>query len=152
MSDEKNSLPSQFQIFRSKSALRIQLDKPDREDQKYKVGCLYLQAAPAREDATKNDRGYLWESSKISVKLGVNDITSILYNLRLGQGCDLFHSFGDSEKSIKFQPKEGGGYFLNLEERVNKDKNNIMVPISQEEIEALVTMLTFALPLIHNWL
>lgn len=148
----ENTHPSQFQIFKSKSALRIQLDKPNREDQRYKVGCLYIQAAPARADATKDDRGYMWESDKISAKLGVNDITKLLYSLKLGNDCDLFHSFGNSEKSIKFNPKSGGGYFLNLEERVDGTKSNITVPLSQEEVEAFITMLTFSLPLVHNWL
>lgn len=40
-----NDVPSQFQIFKKRSAMRIQLAK---SEQRFKTGCLFLQVAPAK--------------------------------------------------------------------------------------------------------
>lgn len=148
---ERNTQPSQFQIFKNKSALRIQLDKPDRIDQKYKVGCLYLQAAPSK-GAVGSESGYDWEDKKISVKIGVNDIAKIIDGISTGINIDLMHTFNDDRKVIKFSVKDGGGYFLNIEQTSAGNKTSVSVPMSSEEVRSLMTMLNFALPLIHNWI
>lgn len=147
-----NTTPTQYHIFKGKSALRIQIEKPTKADQKYKVGCLYLQAAPFKAEVNGN-KTYDWEGKKISVKFGINDLTQINHALKYGEGCEVFHSFGNSNKVIKLEPKEGGGYFISITETVKEanTKNSISVPISAEETSTLATLITFAIPLIHNW-
>lgn len=151
--NERNTKPSQFQIFKGKSAMRLQLDKPERADQVYQIGCLYLQAAPAKPGATGENRSFDWEDKKISAKLGINDITKLVHGLANGENVDLFHEFNGDTKSIKFQiNNEKGGYFLNLEQKSQRNGDQkIMVPISSEETTVLVIMLRAVLPLIHNW-
>ena len=148
---ERNTQPSQFQIFKKKSAMRVQLDKPDRPDQKYKVGCLYLQAAPSKGEVG-SESGYAWDESKISVKIGVNDISKILDGISTGKNIDLMHTFNEDRKVIKFSVKDGGGYFLNIEQISGGTKTGVSVPLSSEEVRSFATMLNFAMPLIHNWL
>lgn len=146
-----NAKPSQFQIFKGKSAMRIQLDIPNRKDQEFKVGCLFLQAAPVK--AGGRDDGYDWENKKISVKIGVNDISAMLYGLRNRRNVELFHEFGGDTKAVKFQVKDDGtGYFMNLDHSAKDgSKNKVMVPLTPEETDALIVMLQYALPKIHNW-
>jgi hypothetical protein len=146
-----NTQPSQFQIFKKKSALRIQLDKPDRADQKYKIGCLYLQVAPSKGEVGSQS-GYDWEDRKISVKIGVNDISKIIDGVSRGANVDLMHTFNDDTKVIRFSVKDGGGYFLNIDQTSKGNKTSVAVPLSGEEIRSFMTMLSFALPLIHNWI
>lgn len=145
-----NAKCSQFQIFKGKSAMRVQLDIPNRSTQEYKVGCLYLQVAPAIEGP---DRGYDWENKKISVKIGVNDISKIIYGLRTGGNVDLFHEFQGDTKTIKMNPNtQRGGYFLSIEQvSTTTGKRSISVPLSSDETTAFVIMMEAALPLIHNW-
>lgn len=148
---EVNEMPSQFRVFKKRSAMRLQLDKPSRPDQKYDVGCLYMQAAPAN-GGNGTENGYAWEDSKISVKIGFNDISSIIHGMKLNQEVSLYHTFNEDTKVIKFTPKEGGGYFLSIEHTRGSDKNSVSVPLSEEEIGSFMTMLSFSLPLIHNWM
>lgn len=153
MSEEEglNIYPSQFRIFKKRSAMRLQLDKPNRAGQKYDVGCLYLQAAPAR-GGNGTENGYEWEDKKISVKLGFNDLSEIIHGIKYGTEVSLYHTFNDDTKTIKFSPKDGGGFFLNIEHTSNGEKNSVAVPLSDQEVGSLATMLSFALPLIHNWI
>jgi hypothetical protein len=149
--NDVNTMPSQFRVFKKRSAMRLQLDKPSRADQKYDVGCLYLQAAPAN-GGNGTENGYAWEESKISVKVGFNDISAILHGIKMGKEVNLYHTFNEDSKVIKFTPKEGGGYFLSIEQTRNGEKNSVSVPLSDEEIGSFATMLSFSLPLIHNWI
>lgn len=146
-----NGKTSQFQIFKKKSAMRIQLDKPDRKDQEFKIGCLYLQAAPAKSE--NKDDGFDWEDKKISVKIGVNDITAILHGFKTGEGSKMFHEFNGDTKTIAFNPnRERGGYFLQLEHSTKEGaKNRIAIPLTSAESYSLEVMLNYALPKIHNW-
>lgn len=151
--DVVNTKPSQFQIFKGSSAMRMQLDKPTRSDQVFKVGCIYLQAAPANPGPKGQMNGYDWENKKISVKIGVNDISKLLDGLRRGAEVSLFHKFNDDSKSIVFSPNEQrGGFWLNLEHKTaNGNTSKVSVPLATEEVTAFLTMLQFSLPLIHNW-
>ncbi len=144
-----NVKPSQFQIFKGKSAMRVQLDRPTREGSEHKVGCLFLQVAPSKPG--NGQTGYEWENKKISVKIGVNDITSMIHGLRTNQNVDLFHEFGGDTKNIKFDVNTSrGGYFLNLEQK-GTTENKVTVSLTAAEITAFIIMLQAALPLIHNW-
>lgn len=146
---EANGTPTQYHIFKGKSALRLQIEKPK---ERYKVGCLYLQAAPFKEVANGNNT-YDWDKKKISVKFGINDLTNINHALKNGEGCEAFHEFNGNRKIIKFEPKDNGGYFINVTETLKEGaKNSISVPISAEEASTIATLVTFAIPLIHNWL
>ncbi len=149
----RNTKPSQFQIFKGRSAMRLQLDVPRRVEQQFNVGCLYLQVAPVKEGATKNNRTFDWENRKISSKINVSDISQILYALKTMGEVNLFHEFNGDTKTISFTPKSNpDGYFLTVEHRTSKgDVNKISVPLSMEEVTALAIMLQAALPKIHNW-
>lgn len=146
----ENTKPSQFQIFKGKSAMRVQLDKPKRNDQEYKVGCLYLQAAPSKPG--NGQTGYDWQDKKVSVKIGVNDISAIVHGLRMNQNVGLFHEFGGDTKRIDFNVNEQrGGYFLSIAQDGQSGQSKVNVPLSQEEVTSFIIMLQAALPLIHNW-
>lgn len=141
--NNNNIKPAQFQVFKGKAAIRFQLAKPEED---YKVGCLFMQIAPAK-GSRGSESGYDWEN-KISVKLGVNDVSTVKYSLSRGLEADLFHTFRDDKKTIKFSPKDDGGYFVN----VSQNGNGHNVVLSAEEVDSLVTLLTFTLPSIHNWI
>jgi len=144
-----NDYPSQFRIFKKSCALRLQIDKPVK---KYGIGCIFLQAAPSNDGDGVNN-GYAWDKKKISVKLGFNDISSIVYGLKTGKNVDLFHTYNEESKTIKFSPKTGGGFFINIEHLINGEKvGSLSVPLSDEEVGSMFTMLNFSLPLIHNWI
>jgi hypothetical protein len=142
--------PTQYQIFKGNSAARFQIEKP-RE--LYKVGCLYLQTAPSKGKVEGNNT-YDWENKKISVKFGINDISVIYHKLKNNEDVELFHDFGEHQKIVKFQAKEGGGYFLNVTEVVKSSKvrNSVNVPISAEETSTLTALAFWAIPLVHNWM
>lgn len=146
-----NAKPSQFQIFKGKSAMRVQLDVPNRSEQEYKIGCLYLQAAPAR--GSERSAGYDWENGKISVKIGVNDISEIVYKIKRREAVSLFHEFNGDTKAITFSINEQrGGYFLGIQQKsVSQGDAQITVPLTPAETDAFVAMLEYALPKIHNW-
>lgn len=146
-----NAKPSQFQVFKGKSAMRVQLDKPNRDEQEYKVGCLYLQAAPSKPGG--RNAGYDWEGKKVSVKIGVNDITEVIYRIKRRENVNLFHEFGGDTKTIRFDlNEERGGYFLGIEQKSTKaGDNKVSVPLTPQETDALLIMLEYALPKIHNW-
>lgn len=149
--ETENTYPSQFRIFKKRSAMRLQLDKPNRAGQKYEVGCIFLQVAPAKDgDGVKN--GYEWEHNKISVKLGFNDISSIIHGIKCGTEVSLYHTFNDDSKRIMMSPKDGGGFFINIEQNSKGVKSSVAVPLSDQEVGSFMTMLSFALPLIHNWI
>ena len=138
-----------YQIFKKSAAARFTLEKPKEE---FKVGCIYMQVAPSKGKVDDNNT-YDWENKKISVKFGINDISKLNYNVSVGLETELFHDFNDSQKMVKFTPKEGGGFFLQVTE-VNKSagtKQTISVPISQEEASTLASLFFHAIPLIHNW-
>jgi hypothetical protein len=144
-----NVKPSQFQIFKGKSAMRVQLDRPTRVGFEHKVGCLFMQVAPAKPGTGQT--GYEWESKKISIKLGANDITSMIHGLRNGQPVELFHEFNDDIKTVRFSVNsERGGYFLGVEQKGTSELK-VSVPLSGAEVTAFTIMLQAALPLIHNW-
>lgn len=142
--------PTQYQIFKKTAAARLQLEKPREQ---YKVGCLYLQAAPSKGEVNGNNT-YDWENKKINVKFGINDIATIYHKMKNGENIKLFHDFGESQKIVEFNTKEGGGYFLSVTEitKANKAQNKVNVPISPEEASTLTSLLFWAIPLVHNWL
>lgn len=145
-----NVKPTQYQIFKGKAAARFQIEKPKEQ---YKVGCLYLQIAPSKGEVNGNNT-YDWENKKVSVKFGINDISKIYHQMKCNEKIDLFHDFGDSTKGIKFEPKDTGGYFLNVQETNKKTglKNAVNIAISAEETSTLTALLFWAIPLVHNWM
>lgn len=152
MESEINTLPSQYQIFKGKSAMRIQLSKPVRLDQKFQVGCLFMQLAPSKPGSGQT--GYKWETDKISAKIGVNDITSIVHGLRNHEEVNLFHKFNGNSKTIKFDKNQSkrGSYFVSINEsKEDGTKNSIAISLSPSEATAFTLMLESSLPLIHNW-
>ena len=148
----KNTTPSQFTVFKGKSALRMQLQKPEKQEEKYKTGCVFLQVAPLKE-VRGDTRIFNWEDGKISIKLGVNDLSNIIYGLRYGEDVKLFHEFGGDTKSIEIvRNVERGGYFFSVSSKSKDGKSDkISVPISSQETVAMLVMFEAALPLIHNW-
>lgn len=144
-------MPSQFSIFKGKSAMRMQLQKPEAIEDKFKIGCIILQIAPFKEE--KNGvRIFAWEEQKVTVKLGINDLTQLVYAIDSGGETKLFHQFNDTTKSIEFKLNGDKGWFLSVAQS-GKDgaKQNISIPISREEGYTIGVMLKAALPLIHNW-
>jgi len=150
-SDDLNKFPSQYRVFKKRSALRIQLDKPVKASQKYDVGCLYMQIAPAK-NGNGVENGYAWVDEKISVKIGITDISQIIHAIKTGTEASLYHTYEGEVKTIKFSPKDGGGYFLNVEHTSGDNKNIISMPLDEAEVGTMMTMFSFALPLIHNWI
>lgn len=148
---DKNTMPSQFSIFKGKSALRMQLQKPEAIEDKFKIGCIILQMAPFKEERS-GVRIFAWEEQKVTVKLGVNDLTQFIYAIDAGGEAKLFHQYNETTKSIEFKLNGDKGWFLSVAQSAKDGaKQNISIPISREEGYALGIMLRAALPLIHNW-
>ncbi len=129
----------------------MQLQKPEALEEKFKIGCIFLQIAPFKEEKN-GTRIFAWEEQKISVKLGVNDLTQLIYAVDSGGEAKLFHQFNESSKSIEMKLNGDKGWFFSVAQS-NKDgtKANLSIPISREEGYAFGIMLKTALPLIHNW-
>lgn len=145
-----NRTPAQWTVFKGQSAMRLQLQKNETLDDKYKTGCVSLQIAPFKEKRGET-RIYNWEEKKISCKLGVNDITTIIYALRFGQEVKLYHEFNGVSKSINMNLNtEKGGYFLSVQQN-GENAQKLNVPLSSQETYGMLVMLEAALPLIHNW-
>lgn len=148
---EKNTLPSQFSIFKGKSAMRMQLQTPRSIEDKYKVGCVILQLAPFKEEKN-GTRIFAWEDLKLTVKIGVNDLTKIIYAIDSGGEVELFHEFNGTNKTIKLKLNGDKGWFLSvLQNSQDGSKQNISIPITTDEGYAIGIMLKHALPIIHNW-
>ncbi|MBP7966692.1 hypothetical protein KAZ66_00320 [Candidatus Woesebacteria bacterium] len=148
---DKNTMPSQFSIFKGKSAMRMQLQKPEAIEEKFKIGCIFLQIAPYKEERN-GTRIFSWEDLKISIKLGVNDLTQLVYAIDSGGEAKLFHQFNDISKSIELKINGDKGWFFSVAQSAKDGtKSNLSIPISREEGYAIGIMLKAALPLIHNW-
>lgn len=92
-----------FSLFKSKVAFRLSIETPTEP---FKVGSLNVQMAPLKEK--RNDVNiYDWETKKVSIKIGVNDILKFIKSFADGSSVELFHKFGDSTKTIKMVPKSG---------------------------------------------
>lgn len=147
---EINTTPAQFTIFKGQTAARFQLQKPEKPEEKFKTGCVSLQIAPLKETKGKV-KIYNWEEQKISCKLGVNDLTNILYALETGTDVKLFHEYNGVSKTISFTLNaERGGYFIHVQQN-GENAQKLSIPLSSQEVYGLFTMLKVALPLIHNW-
>ena len=149
---ESNLLPSQFSIFKGKSAMRMQLQAPKTIQDKYKVGCVVLQLAPFKEE--KNQvRIYSWEDLKLTIKMGVKDLTKVIYAFDSVGEVKLFHEFNGTTKSIELKLNGDKGWFLSvLQNSQDGTKQNISIPITIEEGYAISIMLKHALPIVHNWI
>ncbi len=139
-----------YQIFKNSAAARFQIERPREQ---YKVGCVYLQAAPSK-GKVEGTNTYDWENKKINIKFGINDIATIYHKIKNNEDIELFHDFGEHQKIVKFTAKEGGGYFLGITEikKSDKSKNQVSVPISAEETSALGALFFISIPVVHGWL
>ncbi len=145
-----NRIPAQFSIFKGQTAARFQLQKPEKEEDRFRTGCISFQIAPYKEMRNGN-RIYNWEEKKISSKLGVNDLTNIIYALESGGDVKLFHEFNGVSKSITMNPNtEKGGYFLAVQQN-GESAQKLSIPLTAPETYGLLIMMKAALPLIHNW-
>lgn len=83
------------------------------------------------------------------MKLGINDIMSLLWTFQTRQEAKLFHTFNDDSKTFVVTPKDaqGGGYFA----KITQNDREVNILLSDQEANALWVMLQAALPLIHNW-
>ena len=63
---------SEYTIYKTKAAARFKIAAPDRE---FQLGCVMLNMSRA-----VGEKQYDWEN-KIAVKLGVNDVTNLLFGI-----------------------------------------------------------------------
>ena len=88
-------IPAQYTLFKGKSAMRLQMQKPEAD---FKTGCIFMQIAPFKEERN-GTKIYSWEDLKISVKLGINDLTTLVYAFDSAGECSLFHKFNVGNKN-----------------------------------------------------
>lgn len=124
---------SEYTIYKTKAAARFKIAAPDRE---FQLGCVMLNMSRA-----VGEKQYDWEN-KIAVKLGVNDVTNLLFGIVSKTEVSLFHEFRGETKRIGFKPGDRG-WFLSV--------NELSIPISFAELYALKVLFEYALPKMHNW-
>ena len=145
-----NTIPAQYTIFKGKTAARFQLQKPEKQEDRFKTGSVSMQIAPFKEARGKT-KIYNWEEQKISCKLGVNDLINILYAFETGSDTSLFHEYNRISKTIALNLNtEKGGYFLSVQQN-GEQSQKLSIPMTSQEVYGLLIMLKAALPLIHNW-
>ena len=52
-----NTIPAQYTIFKGKTAARFQLQKPERQEDRFKTGSVSMQIAPFKEARQKSTTG-----------------------------------------------------------------------------------------------
>ena len=141
-------IPAQYTLFKGKSAMRLQMQKPEAD---FKTGCIFMQIAPFKEERN-GTKIYSWEDLKISVKLGINDLTTLVYAFDSAGECSLFHKFNDTSKTIALKVNDTRGWFLAVNE-IKKDgaKSMVSIPVSREEGYIISVMIKAAFPAIHGW-
>ena len=117
---------------------------------KYLPGKVFFDFALAIDgDGPKN--GYDWAGSKISVNLGIVDISKLIGAFRANKNLSLFHKFKDDTKSICLAVKSGGGFFLSVDSTAAGGKKKISTPIDGDEALVISTLLTFSIPALYGW-
>jgi hypothetical protein len=162
--------PKQFRIYRANkqntgTATAWELSyKPQKKYDQYEM---FLSAAKQTGTDENGNASFDWsEGKKITVKLGVNDVSEILAVINgvkdsAGYKGSLYHQTpGGGNKSITFEinaPKEGDyypsmGYRLRIAAQ-DKDKNLTEVKqlISPAEAEVLKALLPRGIAALHNW-
>lgn len=148
--------PLEYAVYKSKAALRLRLANSRVEEANgrdvLKSGFIYLEMAPIKEGAG-NQKQYEWEQKKIGVKLGMADLSQLLYSLKRGQDAEMFHEFGVSTKVIKLtRATEGKSpYFLSVSQNNGGVKSQCSIPISGPEAEVILTLVSYAIPKTLNW-
>jgi whirly transcription factor len=148
--------PLDYAIYKSKAAARFRLGNPkvnnDSGREVLNRGYIFLEIAPVRE-GSGSEKQYQWEDKKIGVKLGIPDLSEMLYSLKRGQNAEMFHEFGGSTKVIKLTRAEGGNspYFLSVSQNAAGVKSQYSIPVSGPELETLVVLFEHAIPKILNW-
>lgn len=140
--------PSQYSVYKSKTTLRLSLGKPQRD---YETGYVFAEVAPAKGKNAENNTIYDWDK-KISIKLGVVDLSKMAYALQYGQSCDLVHQYDGGTKTIRLQRTDSGSpYFFTVLYKKGEAEDKISVPISSDEAYVLLTLFQKAITEIHGW-
>lgn len=146
----------EYAIYKSKAALRMRLANPRVNNSTGRdvldKGYIYLEMAPIK-DSSGNQKQYEWENKKIGVKLGMPDLSQIVYSMKRGQEAEMFHEFGGATKVIKLtRATEGKSpYFISVSQNNGGVKSQCSIPISGQEAEVILNLVSYAIPKILNW-
>lgn len=125
--------------------------------------CMFLELAKQIGDMDSK-MPYDWENSKITVKLGIPDITKMMNFFRRGgeaEALKLFHQNDKGSKSIELSWQEKYNTFYlkvsakeKMKDKEGKEKEelrSVAVPIGLDEVELLMVGFTRGLELILGW-
>lgn len=148
--------PLEYAIYKSKAALRMRLVNPRVNNSTGRdvldKGYIYLEMAPIK-DGSGNQKQYEWENKKIGVKLGMPDLSQIVYSMKRGQEAEMFHEFGGATKVIKLtRATEGKSpYFISVSQNNGGVKSQCSIPIGGQEAEVILNLVSYAIPKTLNW-
>lgn len=149
---EENSLlqvtPLQVNFYKKRAAVRLQLSPPVG----YEVGCLFLTFAKSK-GSNGAESGYDWTESHVVVKLGLNDILSLINSCTYFTDASLYHEFKSVVKTItmQFKQDESGDAFISVKEVKAEVENSISVLLKVQEVMGVLILLRQALIRMHNW-
>jgi hypothetical protein len=121
--------------------------------------CMFLEMAKQFNDMD-SEAPYDWENTKITVKLGIPDITKMLAYFRGGEEgkpLKLFHQNERGSKAIEMEYQSKYNSFYLKVSMKEKDKDgkellrNCAIPIGVDEVELLRVGMEQALRLILGW-
>lgn len=146
--------PETVEFYKKRNTLQVKLKKPVA-DEAGKIadkgdGCVFFEVA----NAIPGDQdGRIDWSSKIVMKIGVNDLAKLLtYKGQPDEECKLFHKTqaGSSTLSLK-AGQTPGTYSFNISKVTGDQKSFVNVYLNSEDMTILTTVLRAAVPTILGW-
>ena len=115
--------------------------------------CMFLEMAKQKGEM-KSSAPYDWENTKITVKLGIPDITKMMAYLRLNTEAPLklFHKTDKGTKSIELKwQSQYKNYYLSVSSKEGDELKRAAVPVGLDEVEILMVGFNRALEIILGW-
>ncbi|MDD3412571.1 MAG: hypothetical protein PHY47_01080 [Lachnospiraceae bacterium] len=143
--------PEAVKFYKKKSELQVKLAKPEADEagRIVKKGCVFFEIANA---IPGSEEGRIDWSNKIIMKIGTNDIASILHGLRTrAPEIKLFHSNDAGSTTCTIKPGNEGSFGLQIFKTAGAEKKNASLYLSGPDMVVLSSLLDAALPVTLGW-
>lgn len=115
--------------------------------------CMFLELAKQTGDMDSS-KPYDWDNTKITVKLGIPDITKMMAYFAGNdtEPLKLFHKNDKGSKTIEMVWQDQyKNFYLKVTAKEGEDLRSIAIPISLDEVQLLKVGFTKGLELILGW-
>lgn len=136
--------PQDFAMFRKNQAM-ISLTCPRQFKDTDDVG-MFINGAVFDSAMGKIN----WDN-KITIKLGIPDVGSLLSGMKYNTEVKLFHQFGDKPAKVVNLSFNSGKVTLYLEEKCTPTPKKVFVNLQENEYAILQRCLEAAVPMLLGW-